>query len=128
MNGRFHTKLYTEVVYGNDNLNILLAPLVYETDVLYDIPGSLITVPAGFETDFATVPRLPFAYWLTGGCARHAAVVHDYLLTQGFKRARADAVFMEAMTDSGVKSWRKGLMFAAVRGYGMTQKDSEFAE
>jgi len=32
----------------------------------------LIIVPEGYITDFASVPRLPFAYWLTGDTA-HAS-------------------------------------------------------
>ena len=34
-----------------------------------------ITIPAGFKTDLASVPRLPFAYWLTGGTANRPAVL-----------------------------------------------------
>jgi hypothetical protein len=78
-----------------------------------------VTVPAGFETDFASVPRLPFVYLLTGGTARKAAVVHDFLYHKsGVSRDDADAVFLEAMEVSGVSEWRAKLMYAGVRAFG----------
>jgi len=91
---------------------VLLAPLVYESDVA----GRIITVPAGFPTDLASVPRLPIVYSLCGNVARRAAVVHDYLYTSGrAPRAVADAVFLEASAVIGVAGWRRWLMWAGVR-------------
>ncbi|MGJ9420482.1 DUF1353 domain-containing protein [Massilia sp. CMS3.1] len=91
---------------------ILLAPLMYESDVA----GRVITVPAGFPTDLASVPRLPIVYGLCGGVARRAAVVHDYLYTSGrASRSVADAVFREASAAIGVPAWRRWLMWAGVR-------------
>jgi len=89
-------------------------PLVYQSD----IAGS-ITVPEGFVTDFASVPRIPIAYTLAGDTAHAAAVVHDYLYgNHGVKRKVADAVFKEAMAVSGVPWWRRQLMWSAVRVFG----------
>ena len=48
----------------------LLAPLVYESDIM---DGKWITVPQGFVTDYASVPRIPVTYLLAGGCANAAA-------------------------------------------------------
>jgi hypothetical protein len=91
---------------------VLLAPLVYESDVA----GRVITVPAGFPTDLASVPRLPVVYSLCGNVARRAAVVHDYLYTSGrAPRHVADAVFLEASAVIGVAGWRRWLMWAGVR-------------
>lgn len=94
----------------------LLAPLSYRSQLL----GALITVPAGFITDFASVPRLPLTYLLAGDKAHEAAVVHDYLYTthavdgQAVTRAQADAVFREAI--SALKVRAPGfLMWLAVR-------------
>lgn len=72
-------------------------------------------VPAGFITDFASVPRLPFAYWLTGGTGHRAAVVHDFLCRTGADRKVADALFHEMLLDTGVKSRRAWVMWAGVR-------------
>jgi len=91
---------------------VLLAPLVYESDVA----GRVITVPAGFPTDLASVPRFPIVYSLCGNVARRAAVLHDYLYTSGrAPRGVADAVFLEASAVIGVAGWRRWLMCAGVR-------------
>lgn len=91
---------------------VLLAPLVYESDVA----GRVITVPAGFPTDLASVPRLPLVYSLCGGVARRPAVVHDYLYTSGrATRSVADAVFREASEVIGVPAWVRWLMWAGIR-------------
>jgi len=94
----------------------LLAPLVYVSDSL----AATITVPPGFVTDFASVPRLPLAYLMAGDTAHEAAVVHDWLYTthgvdgQPITRAQADATFREAIAAAGNQApgW---LMWAAVR-------------
>lgn len=125
---RFHTDLLVKIHRSDGQKRELLSPLIYHTDVLWDMPGGLITVPAGFRTDFASVPRAPLAWLAAGGCADYAAVVHDYLLEQGYKRARADAVFLEAMEDTGVVGWRRTLMHGFVVGYSATQPDPEGAE
>lgn len=91
---------------------IVLAPLVYESDVA----KRTITVPAGFPTDLASVPRLPIIYSLFGNKARRASVVHDYLYTSGrASREIADAVFREASEATGIPAWCRWVMWAGVR-------------
>lgn len=91
------------------------SPLVYHrisTDTTY-------TVPAGFHSDFSSVPRLPFAYWLTGDHAHLAAVVHDWLyVTAITDKPTADAIFLDAMSETGVVWWRRHAMYTAVRLFG----------
>jgi hypothetical protein len=90
----------------------LLAPLVYESD----LAGITICAPTGFVTDLASVPRLPFAYLLTGGVGHAAAVIHDCLYTgHQVTRAVADDIFHEALLVLGVSKWQAGLMWAGVR-------------
>jgi hypothetical protein len=85
-----------------------------------DRPRRMLTVPEGYETDFASVPRAPFAYWLTGNTAHKSALLHDYLYTLGEPGGRgfADSVFLAAMLAEGVPWWRRRLMYAAVRAAG----------
>lgn len=72
--GTYITKLQTENLGGGRHR--LIAPLIYQSDTL-----GTIEVPTGFETDFASVPRLPFVYLLFGGIGDEEAVLHDYLYT-----------------------------------------------
>lgn len=111
--GWFMTELVTRTV--DDGHEQLTVPLVFASSVL----GREICVPVGFVTDLASVPRLPFVYVLTGGTAKKAAVVHDYLYReQCCTRREADAVFSEAMKASGQPWWRRTLMWAGVRLFG----------
>lgn len=94
-----------------------------DTDELHraKVPGAvgyMLTVPAGFEMDFASVPRIPFAYWLVGNVAHRSAVLHDYLYAVRAPRELADQVFRAAMEAEGIPAWRRSLMYSAVRAFG----------
>lgn len=112
----FLTSLQVENASGSDDGHWrLTAPLVYDSDVA----ARVITVPQGFVTDLASVPRVPVAYLLCGGTSNEAAVVHDYLYTSKIvPRATADAVLREASAATGVPAWRRALMWAGVRAFG----------
>lgn len=91
---------------------VLLAPLRYASDVL----DTFITVPAGFETDLASIPRGLWNLIPKIGAYDAPAVVHDYLYaTNGITRAQADAVLYEAMTEAGVVRRMRWLIYAGVR-------------
>jgi hypothetical protein len=115
----------------------LLGEIRYEARV--EGSGQWIVVPAGFETDGATLPaalRLVLAVWGTYG---RAACVHDFLYglirhkawdDQAFAalagkpadplmvRAWADAEFHTAMIACGTSRPLAWLMWAAVRAFG----------
>lgn len=89
----------------------LLEPLSYDSPRL----GRTVTVPAGFVTDFASVPRLPLAFLMAGDKAHEAAVVHDWLYTtHETDRATADAVFRDAIRERH-SALTAALMWSAVR-------------
>ena len=78
--------------------------------------GLWIEVPAGFETDFASVPRLFWPLFPPTGKWRRAAIVHDYLCDQpDFPRFLATAIFREAMRCLGVPAWQRWCMYVGVR-------------
>lgn len=94
-----------------DNIWQLDKPLVYQSDLLGEI-----VVPAGFKTDFASVPRLVGMYLLFGGKGERAAVVHDWLYSQHkVSRELADDVFREALIATGYARWEYEPMYAGVR-------------
>jgi hypothetical protein len=85
-------------------------PLAQRCTVMFE-------VPAGFDTDFASIPRL---FWtLVGhpaGRYAQAAVLHDWLYrTAPVPRKEADRIFREAMAVLGVPAWQRWAMWAGVR-------------
>ncbi|MGY1823449.1 DUF1353 domain-containing protein [Geodermatophilus sp. SYSU D00079] len=92
----------------------VVEPLVYRGD------RDRFVVPAGFRTDFATVPRL--VTWLVPrfGAFTLAAVLHDWLCTAGITSGvvtsrEADGLFRRVMRESGVPVLRRWLMWTGVR-------------
>jgi hypothetical protein len=80
------------------------------------ISGKLLTIPKGFTTDLASVPRIPIAYLAVGARGHKAAVVHDYLyLNKLFPRSHCDAVFREGLKECGLSWWEVYTMYLGVR-------------
>jgi hypothetical protein len=113
---KFLSPLRVEPATSKDDDNWrLLDCLVYQSDVA----RRTITVPAGFVTNFASVPRIPVVYELAGDTSSAAATVHDYLYsTHIVSRDVADAVLREASAATAVPWWRRQLMWAGVRAFG----------
>jgi len=86
---------------------------------------NIISVPAGFVTDFASIPWFFWAvlpYW---GRYGKASVIHDWLYqTHQVSRRMADLIFYEAMLVSGTQKWKAKIMHLAVRIFsGFTWKE-----
>lgn len=78
-----------------------------------------VTVPQGFSTDFASVPRLLWMLLPPYGRYTVAAVVHDWLYyAQSMKRKEADRIFLSIMIEDRVRVIRAVLMYLAVRAFG----------
>jgi hypothetical protein len=86
--------------------------------------GDTFTVPVGFVTDFATVPR--FLHWLVlpYGAYTRAAVLHDYLIEERINHPDpdmrvpsrdVDGIFRKVMEELGVPWTKRWTMWAAVR-------------
>ena len=89
--------------------------LVYYSALL----DATIVIPAGFVTDFASVPRIPLAYWLFGARGNQAAVLHDWLYRTGLiDRIRSDRVFNEALKAEGKWFPTRWPMTTAVMSFG----------
>jgi hypothetical protein len=102
------------------NTFVLQEPVQYVTDRFPSLP--MITVPAGFLTDLASIPRiLPMA--LSKNRIQSAAIVHDWLyrnteVIKGQTRKKVDLIFKDAMIDNGVARFRASLYYSAVRSFG----------
>jgi uncharacterized protein DUF1353 len=96
-------------------------------DLVYQGRWERFVVPAGFRTDFASVPR-PVT-WLVPrfGAYTLAAILHDWLVTEGLRTRvvtarQADGVFRRVMRESGVPVLRRWLMWAGVRWGALTDE------
>jgi hypothetical protein len=79
----------------------------------------IITVPAGFVTDLASIPRVLWSLLPPHGRYAKAAIIHDWLYATGIGgREYADNVFLEAMEVLGVPKLKRYPMFWAVRLFG----------
>ena len=125
MMSRFHKRPQVEYIGGKRPWR-LVSECIYITEVeqARDVYWmGVIVVPAGYETDLASVPRIPGVYWRTGNTAVLPAIVHDYLYERGdpdLTRKAADQVFLEAMEDEDDPSWwtTRRTMYRAVRMFG----------
>lgn len=79
----------------------------------------IISVPAGFHTDFASIPRLFWMFLPPDGEYTQAAVLHDFMCeTKRRSKFRTSQIFKEAMLVLGVKKWVANLMFIAGQWFG----------
>jgi hypothetical protein len=115
MKSGFQTELDARLKEGNDAVWVIHSPLKYYSEIL----GRLIVVPTWFETepevpsgeplwfetDFASVPRVPIVYELWGNRAHREGVLHDYLFREDsipvVSWSMANKIFLEAMKSTG---------------------------
>jgi hypothetical protein len=79
--------------------------------------STVIVVPRGFVTDFASIPQAFWSFGLSAhGRYSKAAIVHDYLYwTQGCSREQADNLLMIAMKESRVDTGQRVTIYEGVR-------------
>lgn len=102
----------------------LIEPLVFDSAAA----NRRLVAPVDFIYDGASVPRVPIAYWWTGGRGWAPAALHDYLYQHpewDGDRALADAIFAEALATAAPElghdaepAWARGLMWTGVRAGG----------
>lgn len=79
----------------------------------------IITVPAGFETDFASVPRIFQLFVPVDGRYLEATIIHDYMYENALRtKQEADAILAEGMMVLGVKKWRQWMVNFGVKYFG----------
>jgi hypothetical protein len=109
MKAGFQTNLEVSLKPDSDGIWIIHSPLKYWSKIL----NCLIVIPywfesqepndevSFFETDFASVPRVPIIYEMWGNKCHREAVLHDYLFRIDSRPVvgffRTNCVFLEAM-------------------------------
>lgn len=78
----------------------------------------VIAIPAGFETDFASIPRVLWAVLPPTGPYGKAVLVHDAIYRTPAilcSRREGDRVLLEAMEELGVGWWTRQIIYRGVR-------------
>lgn len=119
--GKFLSTLAVEQADPEKGTWRLIKPLTF-----HSIFAGILTVPEGFVTDFASVPRIPIIFDLLGDKGQAAATLHDWLYTAPHpleSRERADDVLKEALVAQGMDDTEASLMFLGVRIGGESHYD-----
>lgn len=110
---------------GNNRAFILLEPMRY----VVGNTSVAITVPAGFVTDYASVPEKLWSIYSPHDQYSRAAILHDYLYwTQKCKRSQANRLFLIAMKESNVPEVTRQYIFAGVESGGEAPWEENKAE
>lgn len=108
----FFTQLVDDLACSGRGIWRFDKPFRYSSDIL----GTTITIEPGFLTDYASVPRVPFAYWLFGDSAHAASALHDWLYHhhEVCSEQTANEVFLEACIVTGIPKWRRACLYMGV--------------
>lgn len=107
-------------IHTPDSNGDFITLMVPET-VIFE--GKIITVPAGFSYDGASVPRF---FWRAvfppvHAKSRRAALFHDYLYRvqpDGWTRGEADELFLALLIEDGTSKCRAALAYYGLRVFG----------
>ena len=110
---------------GNNRAFILLESMTY----LIGNTNIGITVPVGFVTDYASIPRRLWSLYSPHDQYSRAAIVHDYLYwSQLCTREQADNLFMIAMKESAVPAATREIVYFGVHEGGQSSWDDNAKE
>ena len=100
---KFMSEFHAELKQGSDIVRVMTGHLIYDSDLV-----GKILIKTGFETDYASVPRIPVIYALWGNRAHRGATIHDFLFridsVPNVSWMMANRVFLEVMKVRG-KPW-----------------------
>jgi Protein of unknown function (DUF1353) len=100
------------VAFADEVHSVIFRPLEYRIGET----GTVIRVPEGFVTDYASIPRAFWQFLPVHGRYGRAAIVHDYLYwTQHCTRKQADNILLIAMIESGVAPKKRVEIYRGVR-------------
>jgi hypothetical protein len=89
--------------------------------IVVELSNGVVTeIPAGFETDFTSVPRRLWSIISPIGQYNLAAIIHDYLYTHHiYSRAFADGEFLNWMNHLTMEHrFRNRIMYICLRLFG----------
>lgn len=90
-------------------------------DIHFVIEKQNYTIPKGFRTDLASIPRLAWPIMSPAHSSLiRPAIVHDwfYRKTCEFSRLQTDLIFYHMLKNDGVSTFKAVTLFCAVRLFG----------
>jgi hypothetical protein len=110
--GALHVGRFADPIY------FLLKPITWKPN-----PGQeafqAVTVPVGFVTDFASIPRMFWSALRPDGKYTYPAIVHDFLYwTQTRPKEEADTIFKFGMEDFDISTVTSTAIYHAVYRFG----------
>lgn len=109
--GTLHLSRFVEPVY------FLTKSIGWKPSPGQNVPP--VSVPVGFVTDFASIPRVFWTVLRPDGEYTYPAILHDYLYwRQTTSRSDADLIFKFAMGEFGITPAVIDTVYAAVRAGG----------
>ena len=81
-----------------------------------------ITVPVGFVSDGASIPRIGQWLFSPTGKAFGAAIVHDYILITSENWEHANREFEAELKALKLPWWRRAILVGVVEGYGWIKR------
>ena len=112
----FTTPLYVECLDDGRHYRLLA-----EFDFASEALERIVRVPAGFVTDFASIPRVLWAILPPTGRWSKASVLHDdayqhpEMITPPITRLQADRLLLEGMEALSVPAIARWCIFAGIR-------------
>ena len=111
--------------YSKSNGKVNWFELAEDCCVVYN--NSTVVIPAGYRTDFASVPRWLWSFIPPHGKMANASVVHDYAYDNRICEAEhgpdaarllADITFLWHCRLDGVPTWQAIVFFLTLRAFG----------
>ena len=89
---------------------------------LWELAQSLtykgLTVPIGFISDLASIPRPFRVFWAPYGRYIRASIIHDYLWAHpDYSKQDANDIFLEVMIEDNVSFVTRNIFYFAVNVY-----------
>lgn len=76
-------------------------------------------IPAGFECDLTSIPRVLYSVLPKWSDYARAALLHDYLYRMHITtRLEADQIFLKVMEEDGVNAVQRNMIYYSVRWFG----------
>jgi hypothetical protein len=102
-----------------DENYVLTREIRWRPEGRYALTIQPVTVPSGFVTDLASIPRMFYSLLRPDGRYSFPAIVHDYLYwTQEVSRPQADEIFRQSMMEFDISRTTIATIHGAVRMFG----------